>query len=117
MGDSTTNQFLNCSFLGQIVCLTHVKKNLQNKLGKKTTFQNNAPSMIPLEKAQTLLKADNIMLRDTHIADGVRRIKENRWIIKIKCMFKRFIVNLRITPKCVHLSLSNITGKNQKNQL
>ena len=86
MGDSTTNQFLNCSFLGQIVCLTHVKKNLQNKLGKKTTFQNNAPSMIPLEKAQTLLKADKIMLRDTHIADGVRRIKENRWIIKIKCM-------------------------------
>ena len=68
------------------MCLTHVKKNLQNKLGKKTTFQNNAPSMIPLEKAQTLLKADNIMLRDTHIADGVRRIKENRWIIKIKCM-------------------------------
>lgn len=68
------------------MCLTHVKKNLQNKLGKKTTFQNNAPSMIPLEKAQTLLKADNIMLRDTHIADGVRRTKKNRWIIKIKCM-------------------------------
>lgn len=68
------------------MCLTHVKKNLQNKLGKKTTFQNNAPSMIPLEKAQTLLKADNIMLRDTHIADGVRRIKKNWWIIKIKCM-------------------------------
>ena len=86
MGDSTTDQFLNCSFLGQIVCLTHVKKNLQNKLGKKTTFQNNVPSMIPLEKAQTLLKPDNIMPRDTHIADGVRRIKKNRWIIKIKCM-------------------------------
>lgn len=66
------------------MCLTHVKKNLQNKLGKKTTFQNNVPSMIPLEKAQTLLKPDNIMLRDTHIADGVRRIKKNRWIIKIK---------------------------------
>lgn len=42
--------------------------------------------MIPLEKAQTLLKADNLMLRDTHIADGVRRIKKNRWIIKIKCI-------------------------------
>ena len=62
------------------------EKGSPNRFGKKTKkFQNNAHSMIPLDEAQTLLKLNNILLRDARIAGGVRRTKKSRGILKIKC--------------------------------
>lgn len=98
MGDSTTNQFVNCAFLGQIVCMTHVEKHLQNRLRKKTSFHNNARSMIPLAEAQSLLQPNGLLLRDAYIAGRRRRTKESRGIIKMTCVM--VVLSVGETDRC-----------------